>query len=124
MKKILKNFRIDSKEYDTRAMIYHISNAKYELITPEMYEKEAFSYYEQQVAKIYIAYQKMLRKNQALDFDDLIMQTIHLFQRVPEVHANYQRRLQYIHVDEYQDTKHAQSKIGKQLSSRFQNLLV
>src|SRR5699024_7309036 len=113
MKQILKNLNIDPKQYDPRAMIHHISNAKNELITPEMYEKEAFSYYDQQVAKIYIAYQKMLRKNQALDFDDLIMQTIHLFQRVPEVLAYYQRRFQYIHVDEYQDTIHAQYKLVK-----------
>lgn len=124
MKQILKNLNIDPKQYDPRAMIHHISNAKNELITPEMYEKEAFSYYDQQVAKIYIAYQKMLRKNQALDFDDLIMQTIHLFQRVPEVLAYYQRRFQYIHVDEYQDTNHAQYKLVKQLASRFQNLCV
>ncbi|MEJ8777237.1 DNA helicase PcrA [Pseudogracilibacillus sp. ICA-222130] len=124
MKQVLKNLQIDPKQYDPRAMIHHISSAKNELITPEMYEKEAFSYYDQQVAKIYIAYQKMLRKNQALDFDDLIMQTIHLFQRVPEVLAYYQRRFQYIHVDEYQDTNHAQYKLVKQLASRFQNLCV
>src|SRR5699024_1658800 len=62
--------------------------------------------------------------NQALDFDDLIMQTIHLFERIPEVLAYYQRRFQYIHVDEYQDTNHAQYKLVRQLASRFQNLCV
>src|SRR5699024_4487165 len=70
------------------------------------------------------AYQKMLRKNQALDFDDLIMETVHLFKRVPEVLQYYQRRFQYIHVDEYQDTNKAQYFLVKQLASRFQNLCV
>lgn len=124
MKQILKNLNIDPKSYDPRAMINQISQAKNELITVEMYAENANSYYEQQVAKIYDAYQKMLRKNQALDFDDLIMQTIHLFQRVPEVLTYYQRRFQYIHVDEYQDTNHAQYMLVKQLASRFQNLCV
>src|SRR5690606_41779665 len=63
-------------------------------------------------------------KNQSLDFDDLIMQTIHLFKRVPEVLEYYQRRFQYIHVDEYQDTNHAQYTLVKQLANRFQNLCV
>src|SRR5690625_8004272 len=66
----------------------------------------------------------MLQKNEALDFDDLIMQTIHLFERVPEVLQYYQRRFQYIHVDEYQDTNHAQYYLVKLLASRFQNICV
>lgn len=124
MKQILKNLNIDPKQYDPRAMIGQISNAKNELITFEMYAKNANTYYEKQVAQIYEAYQKLLRKNQALDFDDLIMQTIILFERVPEVLTYYQRRFQYIHVDEYQDTNHAQYKLVKQMASRFQNLCV
>src|SRR5699024_1205215 len=82
------------------------------------------NYFEQTIAKVYHAYQKLLRKNQALDFDDLIMETIHLFKRVPEVLTYYQRRFQYIHVDEYQDTNHAQYYLVKQLASRYQNLCV
>ena len=124
MKQILKNLNVDPKQYDPRAMINQISNAKNVLITPEMYTENANTYYEQQVAKVYEAYQKMLRKNQALDFDDLIMETIHLFKRVPEVLNYYQHRFQYIHVDEYQDTNHAQYYLVKQLASRFQNLCV
>src|SRR5699024_3022281 len=108
MKRILKDLNINPKQYDPRAMINQISGAKNELITPEMYEDQASNYFEQTVAKIYHAYQKTLRKNQALDFDDLIMETIHLFKRVPEVLQYYQRRFQYIHVDEYQDTNKAQ----------------
>src|SRR5699024_10271995 len=65
-----------------------------------------------------------IRKNQSLDFDDLIMQTIHLFKRVPEVLKYYQHRFQYIHVDEYQDTNHAQYYLIKQLANRYQNLCV
>src|SRR5690625_1975248 len=124
MKQILKNLNIDAKQYDPRAMIGQISNAKNELITPEQSLDRAGNVYERQVAEIYDAYQKMLRKNQALDFDDLIMETIHLFKRVPEVLTYYQRRFQYIHVDEYQDTNHAQYYLVKQLASRHQNLCV
>ena len=124
MKQVLKNLNIDPKQYDPRAMIGQISNAKNELITFDMYEKNANSYYEKQVAQIYRAYQKLLQKNQALDFDDLIMQTSILFKRVPEVLTYYQRRFQYIHVDEYQDTNHAQYMLVKQLANRFQNLCV
>src|SRR5690625_1308304 len=124
MKQILKNLNIDPKQYDPRAMIAQISHAKNELITPEQALNKANNYYERQVAEIYEAYQKTLRKNQALDFDDLIMQTIHLFRRVPEVLHYYQRRFQYIHVDEYQDTNHAQYVLIKQLANRYQNICV
>lgn len=124
MKQILKNLNIDPKQYDPRAMLAQISNRKNELITPEQATDTANNYYEKQVAEIYHAYQKTLRKNHVLDFDDLIMETIHLFKRVPEVLTYYQHRFQYIHVDEYQDTNHAQYYLIKQLASRLQNLCV
>lgn len=124
IKQVLKNLNIDPKKFDPRAMLGQISGAKNELITPEEYSNKVGNFYERQVAQIYEAYQKMLRKNQSLDFDDLIMQTIHLFQRIPEVLEYYQRRFQYIHVDEYQDTNHAQYYLVKQLASRYQNLCV
>lgn len=124
MKQVLKNLNIDAKQFDPRAMLHQISNAKNELITPDKYEEKAGNFYERQVAKIYKAYQNMLRKNQSLDFDDLIMETIHLFRRIPETLEFYQRRFQYIHVDEYQDTNHAQYYLVKQLASRFQNICV
>src|SRR5699024_5829422 len=100
MKQVLKNLNMYPKQYDPRAMVNQISSAKYKLMKPEQYTSLTGNYYEQLVAKIYGAYQEMLRKNQALDFDDLIMETIHLFQRIPEVLQYYQRRFQYIHVDE------------------------
>ncbi|GAB3804646.1 DNA helicase PcrA [Virgibacillus kimchii] len=124
IKQVLKNLNIDKKQFDPRAMLGQISAAKNELITFEEYNQKVGNFYERQVGQIYEAYQKILRKNQSLDFDDLIMQTIHLFKRVPEVLEYYQRRFQYIHVDEYQDTNHAQYILVKQLASRYQNLCV
>ena len=124
IKQVLKNLNIDPKNFEPRAMIGQISNLKNELITPEEYSKTANNYFEKEVAKIYHAYQKMLRKNEALDFDDLIMQTIHLFERVPATLEYYQNRFQYIHVDEYQDTNHAQYYLVKLLADKYKNLCV
>lgn len=124
VKQVLRNLNIDTKQFEPRAMLNRISGAKNELITPEEFSEHVGNFYDRQVAKVYDAYQKMLRKNQSLDFDDLIMETIHLFKRVPEVLEYYQRRFQYIHVDEYQDTNHAQYYLVKQLATRFQNICV
>ncbi|SDC97205.1 DNA helicase-2 / ATP-dependent DNA helicase PcrA [Terribacillus halophilus] len=124
IKQALKRLNLDPKQYDPRAMLGAISSAKNELITPEQYSKEAGSVYERKVAEVFDLYQKTLRRNQSLDFDDLIMQTIQLFDRVPEVLQYYQRRFQYIHVDEYQDTNHAQYRLVNQLASRYKNLCV
>ncbi|MED3624961.1 DNA helicase PcrA [Neobacillus thermocopriae] len=124
IKGILKEKNLDPKKFDPRAILGSISSAKNELITPEEYTKTAGGYYEQVVSEIYEEYQKKLRKNQALDFDDLIMKTIQLFQRVPEVLEYYQRKFQYIHVDEYQDTNKAQYLLVKLLANRFKNLCV
>ncbi len=124
VKQVLKDLNIDTKQFEPRAMQGQISSAKNELISPEEFSSKAGNFYDRQVAKVYEGYEKILRKNQSLDFDDLIMQTIHLFKRVPEVLEYYQRRFQYIHVDEYQDTNHAQYILVKQLANRFQNLCV
>lgn len=105
VKQVLKNLNIDPKKFDPRAMLGQISKAKNELITEDQFAKNAGNFYDRQVAQIYEGYQKMLRKNQSLDFDDTIMQTIHLFDRVPDVLEYYQRRFQYIHVDEYRGYK-------------------
>ncbi|MBO8178228.1 MAG: DNA helicase PcrA [Bacillus sp. (in: Bacteria)] len=124
IKGILKDKNIDPKKFDPRTILGTISSAKNELMTPEEFAKQAGSYYDTIVSDVYTEYQKRLRKNHALDFDDLIMTTIHLFQRVPEVLEYYQRKFQYIHVDEYQDTNRAQYMLVKMLASRFQNLCV
>ena len=124
IKQILKDRNMDTKKYDYRAILGSISSAKNELITPEEYAKTAADYHMKVVSDVYTEYQKRLRKNQALDFDDLIMMTIQLFQLVPEVLEYYQRKFQYIHVDEYQDTNRAQYMLVKLLASRFRNLCV
>ncbi|MFD2924611.1 DNA helicase PcrA [Halobacillus naozhouensis] len=124
IKQVLKELNLDPKKWVPRAMLGAISNAKNELLTPEEYTRDAASIHEEKIAEVYKGYQKKLRKNQSLDFDDLIMQTLNLFDRLPEVLEYYQRRFQYIHVDEYQDTNHAQYQLVTQLSSRYQNLCV
>ncbi|MGG3561985.1 DNA helicase PcrA [Neobacillus rhizosphaerae] len=124
VKGILKEKNIDPKKFDPRAILGSISSAKNELIDPEEFKKTAGGYFEQVVSDVYEEYQKRLRKNQALDFDDLIMMTIQLFTRVPEVLEFYQRKFQYIHVDEYQDTNRAQYMLVKLLANRFKNLCV
>nr|WP_239587220.1 DNA helicase PcrA [Bacillus ectoiniformans] len=124
VKSILKEKNLDPKKFDPRTILGAISSAKNELIDPETFSKRQGGYMDQVVSEVYTDYQKRLRKNQALDFDDLIMITIQLFQRVPEVLEFYQRKFQYIHVDEYQDTNKAQYMLVKLLASRFQNLCV
>ncbi|WP_342434025.1 DNA helicase PcrA [Neobacillus sp. FSL H8-0543] len=124
IKGILKDKNIDPKKFDPRAILGSISSAKNELIDPEEYAKTAGDYFYQVVSDVYTEYQKRLRKNQALDFDDLIMKTIQLFTRVPDVLDYYQRKFQYIHVDEYQDTNKAQYMLVKFLANRFKNLCV
>lgn len=124
IKNILKEKNLDPKKFDPRAILGSISSAKNELITPEEYAKTAGDYFQQVISDVYTDYQKRLRKNHALDFDDLIMLTIQLFNRVPEVLEYYQRKFQYIHVDEYQDTNRAQYMLVKLLANRFRNLCV
>jgi len=124
IKAILKDKNIDPKKFDPRAILGSISSAKNELTTPEEFAKTTGDYYQQIVSDVYAEYQKRLKRNQALDFDDLIMKTIQLFQRVPEVLEYYQRKFQYIHVDEYQDTNRAQYMLVKLMAARFRNLCV
>ncbi|MGT2681871.1 DNA helicase PcrA [Streptococcus porci] len=124
MKRILKNLNLDPKKWNERAILGTISNAKNDLIDEVAYEHLAGDMYSQMVAKCYKAYQEELRRSEAMDFDDLIMMTLRLFDKNPEVLAYYQQRYQYIHVDEYQDTNHAQYQLVKLLASRFKNICV
>lgn len=124
MKRILKKRNIDPKKYDPRAILSQISNGKNELMTPKDYRETANSPFEKVVADCYDDYQKELRRNQAVDFDDLIMLTIRLFQDSPETLDYYQNKFHYIHVDEYQDTNHAQYTLVNLLAKRFKNLCV
>ncbi|WP_102028764.1 DNA helicase PcrA [Salirhabdus sp. Marseille-P4669] len=125
IKQSVKELNIDPKKWDPRMILGKISSAKNQLIDPEQYQKMTTgNFFEEKIAEVYKLYQKTLRRNHALDFDDLIMDTIHLFERLPEVLQYYQRRFQYIHVDEYQDTNHAQYQLVKMLANRYENLCV
>ncbi|ARC22481.1 MAG: DNA helicase PcrA [Streptococcus salivarius] len=124
MKRILKNLNLDPKKWNERAILGTISNAKNDLLDEVAYEHQAGDMYTQIVAKCYKAYQEELRRSEAMDFDDLIMMTLRLFDKNPDVLAYYQQRYQYIHVDEYQDTNHAQYQLVKLLASRFKNICV
>ena len=124
MKRILKSLNLDPKKWNERAILGTISNAKNDLIDEVAYANMAGDMYTEIVAKCYTAYQKVLRQSEAMDFDDLIMLTLRLFDKNPDVLTYYQQRYQYIHVDEYQDTNHAQYQLVKLLASRFKNICV
>ena len=124
MKRILKSLNLDPKKWNERTILGTISNAKNDLIDEVAYAAQAGDMYTQIVAKCYEAYQKELRQSEAVDFDDLIMLTLRLFDQHPDVLTYYQQKFQYIHVDEYQDTNHAQYQLVKLLASRFKNICV
>ena len=106
VKNVMKEENIDPKRFEPRVILNAISSAKNECITADDYaaKMNENNPYEKTVALVYKGYEKRLRRNQSLDFDDLIMTTITLFKRVPEVLEYYQNKFQYIHVDEYQDS--------------------
>lgn len=126
IKNVLKEQNIDSKQYDPRSMLNAISGAKNICIDSDTYRAQMneMNPFEKTVANVYQSYQKKLRKNQSLDFDDLIMLTLTLFKRVPDVLEFYQNKFQYIHVDEYQDTNKAQYELVQMLAKKFKNICV
>ena len=124
MKQILKDQNVDAKKFTPRSILGTISSAKNDLITADEFAKTANGPHGEIARDAYFEYEKRLRKNQSLDFDDLIMTTIQLFKRVPDALTYYQRKFQYIHVDEYQDTNRAQYTLVKLLAERFRNLCV
>jgi DNA helicase II / ATP-dependent DNA helicase PcrA len=124
IKNILKAQNKDPKKWDPKTILGSISSAKNELKTAEHFSKTAGDHYDKIVSEVYTAYEKRLKQNHALDFDDLIMSTIHLFKRVPEVLEFYQRKFQYIHVDEYQDTNRAQYVLVQMMAEKYKNICV
>ena len=125
MKEVCKKLNIDTKIYKERAILGAISSAKDNLVGPEEYEKSVMDDYgRKKIAMAYTEYQKELKKNNALDFDDLIVKTVELFQSCPDVLDSYQERFKYIMVDEYQDTNTAQFKFVSLLAGKYQNLCV
>ena len=125
MKEICKKLQIDTKTLKERTILSAISSAKDELIDPVQYEMQnGFDYNGGKIAKAYKEYQAVLHKNNALDFDDLIMKTVELFKTDAQVLHNYQERFRYIMVDEYQDTNTAQFELIRLLADRYRNLCV
>ncbi len=124
VKQTLRELNLDSNRFEPRSILSSISHAKNDLLTPERYEAQADNFLQKTVARVYQLYQRHLAANQAMDFDDLILQTVRLFQERPDVLEAYQRRFQYIHIDEYQDTNRAQYLLVRMLADRFQNICV
>ncbi|MEJ6399618.1 DNA helicase PcrA [Nicoliella lavandulae] len=127
IKNILKTLNYDPKTYSPRSILSAISNAKNDLLTPADYiaknANEANPFIKV-VGEVYQAYQKELHQNQSVDFDDLIMMTIQLFEQNPDVLQYYQNKFQYIHVDEYQDTNEAQYQLVTMLGKKYENVCV
>lgn len=123
-KEAMSRLQISTKDFKPYSVHATISQAKNEQITADEYGKFARGYFQETVAKIYPVYQAVLKENDALDFDDLILHTIKLFQENPQVLTKYQDRFQYILVDEYQDTNRAQYILTKLLTGQWQNICV
>lgn len=124
IKQCLKELNIDDKLFPPRAVAAGISQAKNKLLGPKAYEDQAYDYYQQTVSRVYQLYQTKLQTNNALDFDDLIMKTVTLFEQHTEALEYYQDRFRYILIDEYQDTNHAQYRLVKLLAAKHRNLCV
>ena len=123
IKKIIKEKGLE-KRYAPTSILNTISQAKNELVSALEYPQIAQGPFQEIVAEVYLAYQKKLKESGALDFDDLLSETVRLFQKSPETLAKYQERYRYIFIDEYQDTNHAQYLLTKLLAQKHQNLCV
>ena len=125
MKEVCRYLQIDTKMYKERALLSAISSAKNEMISPEEYRLDAEGdFSRKKIAEVYAEYEKQLRANNALDFDDLLVKAVQLFQTQPDVLEYYQERFRYIMVDEYQDTNTVQFRLIQILSSKYRNLCV
>lgn len=124
VKNILKDLNYDVKKFRPSAVLNRISNAKNELIEASAFKKDVIGYFEKIVAAVYEEYEKRLKDNNALDFDDLIMKTVELFLDFPPVLNRYQERYKYILIDEYQDVNFAQYKFAQLLASKYRNIFV
>lgn len=122
VKKIVKDLGYDPKIYNPRAIRNKISSCKNEMMTPEMYERYAVSDYEKVMHKVYEKYEEKLKKNNSVDFDDLLLLPIKLFKENPSVLQKYQELYQYILIDEYQDTNEAQYILSKLISAKSRKI--
>lgn len=125
MRDVCRVLDVDTKKYKERMFLSAISAAKDEMITPDEYELNAAGDFgKQKIAQVYREYERQLHANNALDFDDLLLKTVQLFQTQPDVLESYQERFLYIMVDEYQDTNTVQFKFVSLLAAKYQNLCV
>ncbi|MEG1500622.1 MAG: UvrD-helicase domain-containing protein, partial [Clostridiales bacterium] len=124
IKKIIAFFQLDEKKYTYQGMLSAISDAKNKLQTPQIVAADAANEWQETLAKVYAEYQKRLRANNALDFDDLLVQTVYLLQNNPVVLNKYQQRFKHILVDEYQDTNHCQYRLIRLLTGEQGNIFV
>lgn len=122
IKRLMQDLHIDEKHLNPRVFLYHISQAKNELMTPEQYRQWVNSSFTDQVSEIYQHYQKTLQKNNALDFDDIIMKTVELFKKESKILDQYHEKFQFISVDEYQDTNKAQYVLTNLLAEKYRNI--
>ena len=124
IKAALKSLNLDDKYYPVGAMIAAISDAKNQLLFASDFRKQARDFYQQKVADVYEYYERELRKNNALDFDDLLLVAVKLLQSNAAVLDKYSHRFRYVMIDEYQDTNHAQYLLAKLLASHWKNIAV
>ena len=125
MKQIFKRLQVDTKQFKERSVLGRISSFKNDMIFPqEALQNAGGDFREKKVAELYAEYQKELKKNNALDFDDLLLKTVELFEKEKDVLEYYQNRFRYIMVDEYQDTNRVQFKLVDQLAGQYRNICV
>ncbi|MEK7127739.1 MAG: UvrD-helicase domain-containing protein [Patescibacteria group bacterium] len=124
VKEVMKKMNLSTKDFNPNAVLSTIGQAKNQLIGALEYPQYARGYFQETVSQIYLSYQKSLKENEALDFDDLIMETVKLFKKSPDTLTKYQEKFRYILVDEYQDTNHAQFELTRLLAKRYQNICV
>lgn len=124
IKEAFNLLNISIKEYKPSSILANISQAKNQLISELEYPQYARGQFQQVVARVYVIYQKLLKENYALDFDDLILKTVELFKKNPNILEKYQNKFEYILVDEYQDTNHAQYQLTKLLAAKYNNICV
>jgi DNA helicase II / ATP-dependent DNA helicase PcrA len=124
IKEAMEKLNISIKDYKPSSVLASISQAKNELLSESEYSKYARGYFQEKVAKIYPIYQQILQENHALDFDDLLLKTVFLFENNQQILAKYQDRFKYILIDEYQDTNRAQYTLTKKLAKKWNNICV
>lgn len=124
IKQVMEKLDINKEQFQPKKVASIISALKSEVIDPGSYQKQAQEYFEKTISKIYKEYQQALKENNALDFDDLIMFTVQVFEKFPKILEKYQNRFKYILVDEYQDTAPAQYRLIKLLADKYKNLCV